>query len=258
MIPSSKIYKYINSLVHNSTRTVLKRTQTFLNRTNPIMASKQQPIKKVALISAKMCLGQGKPGTELGPQYLKNSVLLENLELLNCSAVEHTEIDSIQVPKEIQFLNNRNIVGIAKTNENLSAAVTSAIVEGYTPVVLGGDHSLSIGSVFGTAQALQSKSQIGLIWIDAHADINTPMTSWSGNLHGQSVSFLLYELEKYHPKIEAFETWMSPCLTARNMVYIGLRDLDHHETVLVNKYKIKAFCMSDIENGDQRGRPTGI
>lgn len=88
--------------------------------------------------------------------------------------------------------------------------MTSAILEGHTPVVLGGDHSLSIGSVFGTAQALQSKSQIGLIWIDAHADINTPMTSWSGNLHGQSVSFLLYELEKYHPKIEAFESWMSP------------------------------------------------
>ncbi len=91
----------------------------------------------------------------------------------------------------------------------LSKAVNQAINEEYTAVVLGGDHSLAIGSVHGTATALSSSSQIGLIWVDAHADINTPLTSSTGNLHGQPVSFLLYELDKYLPKLESFK-WMRP------------------------------------------------
>ena len=81
--------------------------------------------------------------------------------------------------------------------------------KGHIPVVLGGDHSLAIGSVNGTANSESIKSQIGLIWIDAHADINTPLTSTSGNLHGQPVSFLLYELDKYLPKLKEFD-WIRP------------------------------------------------
>lgn len=104
-------------------------------------------------------------------------------------------------------------------------------------VTLGGDHSLAIGSVFGSSSAL-SKTQgdptlmgsgMGLIWIDAHADINTPLTSDTGNLHGQPLSFILHELDEYLPSMKGFE-WNLPCLPARNLVYIGLRDVDAAET----------------------------
>ncbi len=131
------------------------------------------------------------------------------MENLNYPAFEHTEIDDLGATEEITFLRTRNLVSISKTNEQLSKSVCAAIKEGHVPVVLGGDHSLAIGSVHGTATALTNKSQIGLIWIDAHADINTPLTSATGNLHGQPVSFLLYELDKYLPRLKVFD-WIRP------------------------------------------------
>ncbi len=105
-------------------------------------------------------------------------------------------------------MHNKNITVVAETNKKISKSVHKAVKEGHVPVILGGDHSLAIGSVHGTATALESVSQIGLIWIDAHADINTPLTSASGNLHGQPVSFLLHELDRYLPKLKQFD-WMN-------------------------------------------------
>lgn len=128
--------------------------------------------------------------------------------------------------------------------------VSQAIEHDFIPIILGGDHSLAIGSVDGTAQALaKSQSDVGLIWVDAHADINTPLTTASGNMHGQPVSFLLKELDEYLPRLRGFE-WQLPwyvrflikissnyfkfilflSISARNLVYIGLRDLDPEET----------------------------
>lgn len=92
----------------------------------------------------------------------------------------------------------------------MSHAVNQAIEHDFIPIILGGDHSLAIGSVDGTASALaKTSSEIGLIWVDAHADINTPLTTASGNLHGQPVSFLLKELDEYLPRLRGFE-WQFP------------------------------------------------
>lgn len=95
----------------------------------------------------------------------------------------------------------------------MSDTVCSSIEQNYVPIILGGDHSLAIGSVHGSSTALSQKygdpnlmgSGMGLIWIDAHADINTPLTSDSGNLHGQPVSFILHELDEYLPGLTGFE-----------------------------------------------------
>lgn len=104
----------------------------------------------------------------------------------------------------------------------MSHCVSHVIERGYIPITLGGDHSLAIGTVNGTSAALSKNitdpkllgSGIGLIWIDAHADINTPLTSASGNLHGQPLSFILHELDKYIPTnvlkgFEWNESWYS-------------------------------------------------
>jgi arginase len=146
-------------------------------------------------------------------------------------------------------MHNKNIRGIAESTKKLSDVVASAITSNYTPVVLGGDHSLAIGSINGTVAGLKAKygptASVGVIWIDAHADINTPLTSPSGNLHGQPVSFLLHELNDYIPELQGFESIPS-CMPARNLVYIGLRDLDEMETKALHKYNIKAFTMCDM------------
>ena len=124
-------------------------------------------------------------------------------------------------------MNNKNIVSLGNTTKNvktkiyliifliadvykdylkISKKVCEAIENDFIPVILGGDHSLSIGSVNGTSSFFaKSSSEIGVIWIDAHPDINTPLTSSSGNMHGQPVSFLLHELDEYLPKLKGFE-----------------------------------------------------
>lgn len=209
---------------------------------------------KVALIDAKLKSGQGKPGTEHGPTHLKTEYLYENLKNLNCEVINDAEVnDLIDDTEEIEYFNNKNIHCVGKTNLMLSHCVRNAIERGFVPVTLGGDHSLAIGSVNGSSAALSKHisdpkllgSSMGLIWVDAHADINTPLTSASGNLHGQPVSFILHELDKYIPRLKGFE-WNEACLPARNLCYIGLRDLDPEETVLINKFNIKAYSMSDV------------
>lgn len=210
------------------------------------MESEQNKKKKIALISAKMNFGQGKRGTELGPNNIKQDFLFNNLENLDYEVFDHAMIEDIIVDQEIKYFKNRNIYSLGQTNQKLSFIVKQAIEHNFTPIVIGGDHSLAIGSVDGTAAALSKhSSEIGLIWIDAHADINTPLTTASGNLHGQPVSFLLKELDEYLPRLRGFE-WQLPCISARNLVYIGLRDLDTEETILIKNYGIKAFSMSDV------------
>jgi len=200
---------------------------------------------KVALISANLNHGQGKIGTHLGAEFLKQDFLYKNLENLNYPAFDYASVDDEIIPpnEETIYLHNKNIRGIAEASKKLADVVSAAITEKHIPVVLGGDHSLAIGSINGTVQGV--KAPIGVIWIDAHADINTPLTSESGNLHGQPVSFLLHELNPYIPDLKGFETIPS-CLPARNLVYIGLRDLDEMETKFLLKYSIKAYCMNDV------------
>ena len=87
-------------------------------------------------------------------------------------------------------------------------------------LIVGGDHSLSIGTI---PSLIKARPKTGVVWVDAHADINTPFTSLTGNLHGMSVAFLLGLVD--HKSLPAFD-WFSPCLTPEDIVYIGLRDLD--------------------------------
>uniref|UniRef100_A0A672K244 Arginase, non-hepatic 1-like n=1 Tax=Sinocyclocheilus grahami TaxID=75366 RepID=A0A672K244_SINGR len=105
---------------------------------------------------------------------------------------------------------------VGRANQLLSGAVSGAVGAGHTCIMLGGDHSLAIGSVEGHAQQCPD---LCLIWVDAHADINTPLTSPSGNLHGQSVAFLLKDLQN-KVIIPGF-SWMKPFLSARDLVYIA-------------------------------------
>jgi arginase len=141
-------------------------------------------------------------------------------------------------------------------NPLLVSAVTRKIAsdtyehssKGRLTLTLGGDHSIAIGTIAGTAKATRERlgREIGVIWVDAHADINTPETSGSGNIHGMPVAFLTgiakEEKEEYFGWIEE-----AMRLNVKKLVYIGLRDVDAGEKRILREHGIKAFSMFDVD-----------
>lgn len=147
------------------------------------------------------------------------------------------------------YLNVNSPRTVGAANKKLAGAVSRAVGSGHTLVMLGGDHSLAIGSVGGHAEQCPD---LCLIWVDAHADVNTPMTSPSGNLHGLPVAFMLKELQDKMPDIPGF-SWTKPFLKSRDLVYIGLRDVDPGEHHILKNLGIQYFTMRDIDRlGIQR------
>lgn len=130
---------------------------------------------------------------------------------------------------------------VSKVCKEVGRLVGDACQAGQLPLTLGGDHSLAMGTVSGT---LSKYPDACLIWIDAHADINTPLTTDSGNLHGCPVSFLM-GLEG--TDVAPFNEWIKPCLDPSRIVYIGLRDIDSGERKILKDKNIKAFSMHHVD-----------
>jgi len=128
---------------------------------------------------------------------------------------------------------------VSRVTEAVSKAVESHLKRKQLALTLGGDHSLALGTVMGTLSVYPNAC---LIWIDAHADINTPETTKSGNLHGCPVSFLL----GIAGKVPGFE-WVKPILLPEKLVYIGLRDVETSEKKILKKMGIKAYSMHDVD-----------
>uniref|UniRef100_A0A8C4XF57 Arginase n=1 Tax=Erpetoichthys calabaricus TaxID=27687 RepID=A0A8C4XF57_ERPCA len=105
-------------------------------------------------------------------------------------------------------------------------------------------HSLAIGSISGHAR---SQNNLCVVWVDAHADINTPLSTPTGNIHGQPVSYLLKELHSKIPVMPGF-SWIKPCISAKDIVYIGLRDLDPGEHYIIQHLGIKSFSMWELDH----------
>nr|CAD7433799.1 unnamed protein product [Timema monikensis] len=115
--------------------------------------------------------------------------------------------------------------------------------DGRVCVTLGGDHSVSIGTIDGHVKA---RGNVAVLWVDAHADLNTADTSLTGNIHGMPVALLAKELSDYWPYIPGMD-WQKPTLSIKQFAYIGLRSVDEYERVIMDKYSITAFGMEDIE-----------
>ena len=108
-------------------------------------------------------------------------------------------------------------------------------------LILGGDHCIPIGTL---PALMKLRPDTGIVWVDAHADINTPQISSSGNVHGMPVAFLMGLVDKVQ-ELPSFD-WFTPCITPKDVVYIGLRDLDPGEKQLIRKLGIKAFTVSSV------------
>lgn len=144
--------------------------------------------------------------------------------------------------------NMKNPRAVSAVTQKLSSQVYEHAREGRFVLTLGGDHSIAIGTVSGTAKAIRERlgRDIAVIWVDAHADINTPETSDSGNIHGMPVAFLTGLATDEADKPFGWIAEDQKISTAK-LVYIGLRDVDRGEKKILRDHNIKAFSMHDID-----------
>ncbi|XP_055721579.1 arginase-2, mitochondrial [Salvelinus fontinalis] len=209
----------------------------------------QSRAHSVAVLGAPFSKGQKRRGVEHGPKAIRDAGLIERLSNLDSPVHDFGDLSFQHLEKDEPYMNVPFPRTVGRANKLLSGAVSNAVGAGHTTIMLGGDHSLAIGSVEGHARQCPD---LCLIWVDAHADINTPLTSPSGNLHGQSVAFMLKELQNKMPELPGF-SWMKPFLSAKDLVYIGLRDVDPGEYDILKDLGIQYFTMRDIDRlGIQR------
>lgn len=137
---------------------------------------------------------------------------------------------------------------VSAVTQTLSGQVYEHAKEGRFVLTLGGDHSIAIGTISGTAKAIRERlgREMAVIWVDAHADINTPETSESGNIHGMPVAFLTGLASEEQEDIFG---WIKDDqkISPKKLVYIGLRDIDRGEKKILKEHGIKAFSMHDID-----------
>jgi arginase len=187
---------------------------------------------RIDVVGVPMDLGAGRRGVDMGPSAIRYARLNEGLEALGVATiVDHGNIP-VPVPESNAaraVQNARYLPLILSVCDELSRIVEESIVRGGFPLVLGGDHSIAIGTLAGVFRA--RKRQPGLIWIDAHGDINTPLTSPSGNVHGMPVSIAL---EEHH-------------IDPERSVLVGLRDIDAGERERIKALGVRAFSMSEID-----------
>ncbi len=187
---------------------------------------------RVDVIGVPMDLGADRRGVDMGPSAIRYARLRDGLEALGVATLaDHGNI-SVPVPEssEAQSVKNAKYLPIIlAVCDELARLVEESIRLGGFPLVLGGDHSIAIGTLAGVARARNEPP--GLIWIDAHGDINTPLTSPSGNVHGMPVSIALDERN----------------IIPEKTVLIGLRDVDAGERRRIEELGVRAFSMSEID-----------
>lgn len=206
---------------------------------------KKDNSKVVNIIGFPMDLGADRRGVDMGPSALRIAGLKENLENLGYKTIDSGDIfiqimekQKISNPK-LKYLNE-----ILKTSTTLAGKVERVLEKGDFPLCLGGDHSMALGSIAGiAAYCKRKKLKLGVIWIDAHSDMNTDETSPSGNIHGMPLAALL---GIGHQKLVNFYGF-APKLKPENCALIGIRSVDELERVTIKKLNLPVYTMTDID-----------
>ena len=185
---------------------------------------------RVDVIGVPMDLGAGRRGVDMGPSALRYAGLQGALERLGIRAVDRGNVPVRVVESaSVEEAGARYLPIIAEACARLADEVADAVTRGAFPLVLGGDHSIAMGTLAGVTRARGRAP--GIIWVDAHGDINTPLTSPSGNVHGMPVHFAL-EARSIDPA---------------RMAFIGLRDVDDGEKRAIRDLGVRAYTMSDVD-----------
>lgn len=202
----------------------------------------------VHVLGVPLDLGGGRRGVDMGPSAVRIAGLGERLQAMGCTVVEQGDllvpIAETRVPRDPR---KKYIREIARVCQRLYHQVRQAHATGAFPIVLGGDHSLAAGSASASADfAAGQGREIGLIWVDAHGDMNTPETTSSGNVHGMPLAALLGP----EPSELAAIGGRVPTVRAEKAVLIGIRNLDDLEKERIRDSGVHLFTMRDI---DQHG-----
>ncbi|MEH7381055.1 arginase [Bacillus sp. JJ1533] len=198
--------------------------------------------KDISIIGVPMDLGQMRRGVDMGPSAIRYAGVVERLERLDYDIDDLGDIEITRPTREeaANDENLKNLEKVSEANEKLAVAVNEVIENGRFPLVLGGDHSIAIGTLAGVSKHYQ---KLGVIWYDAHGDLNTADTSPSGNIHGMPLAVSLgighkrlTDIAGYHPKVKP-----------ENVVIIGARSLDEGEKQLIKQLGVKVYTMHEID-----------
>src|SRR5471032_1793814 len=203
-------------------------------------------MKSVHIIGVPLDLGGGRRGVDMGPSALRIAGIGEQIAALGFPIVDKGDLPApIPETQALRDEHKKYIRDIAKVCQEVYQTALSSLDEGAMPIVLGGDHSLAAGSVAAAAEwAKRTKERpIGLLWVDAHGDMNTPGTSLSGNVHGMPLAALLGSDPSELTKIGTF----SPKVLPAHTVLVGIRNLDAREKVAVSDAGVNVFTMKDID-----------
>ncbi|MFB4170131.1 arginase [Virgibacillus sp. JSM 102003] len=203
--------------------------------------------KNMSIIGVPMDLGQSRRGVDMGPSAIRYAGVVETLENLNYDIKDLGDVPVSRPDSkyEKQEDNLRNLQQVADANQKLAEMVDKEITSNHFPLVLGGDHSIAIGSLAGIAKHYEN---LGVIWYDAHGDLNSGDTSPSGNIHGMPLAVSLGIGNEKLTNILGYQPKIKP----ENIVIIGARSLDPGEKDLIKESGINVYSMHEV---DRLGMP---
>ncbi len=202
----------------------------------------------IGVIGVPQDLGASRRGVDMGPSAMRVANLKKKIEHLGYEVRDYGNISchdiDEHIPSDIRRTKDarkaRYLAYIIDTARHLKERIRKAITNNHFPLVLGGDHSISIGTMAGMMELHQGKT--GIIWVDAHGDFNTPETTPTGNIHGMPFAVIT---GRGHPAL--LEIGPSPTVNEKNAVLIAARDIDAKEAELLEKSQVTVFTMKDID-----------
>lgn len=204
--------------------------------------------KLVEIIGAPLDLGCNMRGANIAPATVRIAGLQEKLATLGIKAIDGGDVSvPLRETLDGEAARNRYLSVISAVCDDLCARVIAALSAERFPLIIGGDHSIAVGTIKGAGEYFHRQGgQLGLVWIDAHADMNTPATSPSGNLHGMPLAAVLGLGHERFVNVGSFGVRVRP----ENVALIGIRNLDEGEKEFVRQTGIRYYTMTTI---DQRG-----
>jgi arginase len=215
-------------------------------------------MKEIKIIEVKSEIGAGTRGASMGVEAMKIASLDMNSDFFR--TYESIEVENVN---ELLFDGAKHsyakfIDGVLIMEERVCLEVYEQLFDDYFPLIMAGDHSTSYGTIAGIKKA-HPKSRLGVIWIDAHADIHTPFTTPSGNMHGMALAMACgidnLECKVNDPRGETLDYWeqiknvgmQGPKINPEDIVYIAVRDLEKPENYLLNKYNVNFLEVEDVK-----------
>ena len=213
--------------------------------------------KTIRIIKNRSDIGAGTRGADMGIDAMEIAAINAKNDFFNRTSFVDVKTHNESIYNMVRNSFAKRINFVVEQCNRVSQAVKESIVKNEFPLILSGDHSSALGSISGV-KAVFPKTRLGVVWIDAHADLHTPYTSPSGNVHGMPLAAALHEdnleLKSNHPDEETLNSWEAlknietkqPKLLPQDLIYFGVRDTEEAEEVLMKKNNIKNYSVEEV------------